>query len=179
MEIFGYVFYFGGIFLAPGFFFIDYKKFIEGKNIRSGQKSNRGINGVVTNENNGVKSYINNNKLKKEYNGVSSNGHICVSSAGRNGVLLSNGHSGVSSNGHNRALSNGHIGVLSNGRNKGAIFKGHTGLLPNENNNFLWNGDIVSSNEQNQVIVSFLSQFLYLITITKVCIAKWTALRDL
>ena len=30
----GYVFYFGGVFLGPGFFYLDYKDFIEGKNLQ-------------------------------------------------------------------------------------------------------------------------------------------------
>ena len=41
VELFGYIFYFGGIFLGPGFFYRDYKDFIEGTNLFVEEKKER------------------------------------------------------------------------------------------------------------------------------------------
>ena len=53
-EIFGYVLYFGGVFLGPGFFFEEYKEFINGENIQfnNNEKTNtNNVNGKKYNTN--------------------------------------------------------------------------------------------------------------------------------
>ena len=45
VELFGYIFYFGGVFLGPGFFYRDYQDFIEGTNLLPEEK--KGRNGVL------------------------------------------------------------------------------------------------------------------------------------
>ena len=46
-ELFGYVFYFGGIFHGPSFFFTDYQDFISGRNFRNKEDNIVTVNTIV------------------------------------------------------------------------------------------------------------------------------------
>ena len=60
VELFGYIFYFGGLFLGPGFFYLDYKDFIEGNNLL--RKENKDRNGSTNGLN---KAEINSNVFEQ------------------------------------------------------------------------------------------------------------------